>query len=138
IENLRIWNDSVGKNVAHAFYAASSVSTGLDVQNLLLLGSSLPSEAASSSNLAVTAASFVDSTSDAYQLALGSPAIDTGVTLAQVTTDIAGTSRPQGVAYDVGAYERAVDVAPPPPPPPAPPPPSLITLTARGYKVKGL
>jgi hypothetical protein len=43
----------------------------------------------------------------------GSPAIDTGVTLAVVTTDIEGTSRPQGSSYDIGAYEyRATTLLP--------------------------
>jgi parallel beta-helix repeat protein len=35
----------------------------------------------------------------------GSPAIDAGATLADVTDDYAGTARPQGLAYDIGAYE---------------------------------
>ena len=35
----------------------------------------------------------------------GSPAIDSGVTLAGLTTDARGSARPQGTAYDSGAYE---------------------------------
>jgi hypothetical protein len=37
----------------------------------------------------------------------GSPAIDAGVTISGHTTDRAGASRPLGIAYDIGAYERA-------------------------------
>ena len=33
--------------------------------------------------------------------------LDLGKTVAGITTDIAGTSRPQGSAYDIGAYELA-------------------------------
>jgi parallel beta-helix repeat protein len=40
-----------------------------------------------------------------YRLLGNSPAIDTGVTVPAVTTDYFGTGRPQGVAYDIGAYE---------------------------------
>ncbi|MBN1675037.1 MAG: right-handed parallel beta-helix repeat-containing protein [Kiritimatiellae bacterium] len=35
----------------------------------------------------------------------GSPAIDTGVALEDVTVDRDGTARPEGTAYDLGAYE---------------------------------
>ena len=40
-----------------------------------------------------------------FQLVAGSPAIDAGVTLPYVTNDFLGTSRPQGAAYDIGAFE---------------------------------
>src|SRR5690606_1330171 len=35
----------------------------------------------------------------------GSPAIDAGITVAGLTTDARGVVRPQGLAYDAGAYE---------------------------------
>jgi hypothetical protein len=34
-----------------------------------------------------------------------SPAIDAGVTITGISNDFKGTSRPQGSAYDIGAYE---------------------------------
>jgi len=40
-------------------------------------------------------------------LTASSPAIDKAVTLASITTDQRGTSRPQGAAYDIGAHEYA-------------------------------
>ncbi len=40
-----------------------------------------------------------------YKLKLGSPAIEAGTTLTQVTNDYAGSSRPLGLKYDIGAYE---------------------------------
>lgn len=40
-----------------------------------------------------------------FGLLAGSVLIDTGKTIASVTVDIAGVSRPQGLAYDIGAYE---------------------------------
>jgi len=46
---------------------------------------------------------FVSSTNLAVQS--GSPAIDTGLTITSVTTDITGAARPAGAAYDIGAYE---------------------------------
>lgn len=47
---------------------------------------------------------FVAPGSD-FHLKSGSPAIDAGRTLANVTSDLEGTSRPLGNAYDAGAYE---------------------------------
>lgn len=38
-------------------------------------------------------------------LLAGSPAIDNGVTVSDLTTDARGVTRPQGAAYDSGAYE---------------------------------
>jgi len=40
-----------------------------------------------------------------YVLSANSPCINVGTTLADVTTDIRSVSRPQGSAYDIGAYE---------------------------------
>jgi hypothetical protein len=60
---------------------------------------------------------FVNSNSSDYRLKQGSPAIDRGVTLDEVTDDLLGVPRPSGAAYDIGAYEFASGVQPPPPPP---------------------
>jgi hypothetical protein len=38
IQNLLIWNSTIGDGVSRAFRAASSSSVGLDVRNLLVLG----------------------------------------------------------------------------------------------------
>lgn len=40
-----------------------------------------------------------------YVLGATSPCINTGTTIADVTTDIRGVTRPQGSAYEIGAYE---------------------------------
>jgi hypothetical protein len=48
---------------------------------------------------------FVNPAVGDFRLEAGSAAIDAGVTVSIVTTDRAGTARPQGTAYDIGAYE---------------------------------
>ena len=48
---------------------------------------------------------FVNPGGQDYRLKAGSPAIDAGTNLDTVTSDIEGTSRPQGAGTDVGAYE---------------------------------
>ncbi|MDZ7292062.1 MAG: right-handed parallel beta-helix repeat-containing protein [candidate division KSB1 bacterium] len=47
---------------------------------------------------------FVDPATN-YRLKPTSPAIDAGTTLLEVTNDLEGNSRPQGLRYDLGAYE---------------------------------
>lgn len=104
IVNLKIWNSTVGRGVSRPFRAASSGSTGLEVRNLLVNGP-LPAEALDASNWSVGPEAFVNAAANNYALAPDSPAIDAGITLPGVTTDRIGTMRPQGRAYDVGAYE---------------------------------
>jgi hypothetical protein len=40
-----------------------------------------------------------------YGLGPGSPALDNGLTIPWLTVDLEGTARPQGSAYDIGAFE---------------------------------
>lgn len=40
-----------------------------------------------------------------FRLQAGSPAINAGIAEARVNTDLPGSTRPQGAAYDIGAYE---------------------------------
>jgi hypothetical protein len=42
---------------------------------------------------------------DGYRLQAGSPAINAGTTVSDVTKDYWGTPRPQGAAVDIGACE---------------------------------
>jgi hypothetical protein len=51
---------------------------------------------------------FVNPTNDDYYLkngSPGSPAINAGTSLTEVTDDLDGISRPKGSAYDIGCYE---------------------------------
>jgi hypothetical protein len=105
IRNLRIWNNTLGRDVARAFRAASSSAKGVDVRNLLTIGGR-PSEASHASNLAVPETAFLNAAADDYHLAPRSNAIDAGVPIAGVTRDREGNARPAGAGVDVGAYER--------------------------------
>jgi hypothetical protein len=49
---------------------------------------------------------FVNPTAGNYRVREGSPAIDTGIALAEVTNDFDSNLRPQGPGYDIGAFER--------------------------------
>ncbi len=48
---------------------------------------------------------FVGASIDNYHLKAGSPAIDKGTALNDVSADLEGNPRPFGTAYDIGAYE---------------------------------
>jgi parallel beta-helix repeat protein len=57
--------------------------------------------------VSTASALFVNAAGNDYRLATGSPAIDTGANLSpDIVDDIDGTSRPQGLAYDIGCYEK--------------------------------
>ena len=53
---------------------------------------------------------FASTDDNDFRLLTGSPAIDSGLTIEAVTTDIDGITRPQGNTYDIGAYEMATCV----------------------------
>lgn len=70
-----------------------------------------------SNNLFGVDPKFVNPGAADFRLQSGSPAIDKGMTLSHVTKDFAGVIRPQGPAYDIGAFEYvsgspAADAAP--------------------------
>jgi hypothetical protein len=57
--------------------------------------------------ISTASALFVNPAGNDYHLKAGAPAIDAGTTLAEVTQDMDGISRPQGSAYDTGCFERS-------------------------------
>ena len=65
----------------------------------------------------ISTAAFVNSTANDYHILKASPAIDKGLNAASygVKTDFDGISRPQGTAYDAGAFEYNLGTTPPPP-----------------------
>ncbi|MEN6363422.1 MAG: right-handed parallel beta-helix repeat-containing protein [Bacteroidales bacterium] len=59
----------------------------------------------------ILSTSFADVVNGDWHLVLGSSAVNAGTTIAAITTDIEGTLRPQGAAYDMGAYELTTSTA---------------------------
>jgi parallel beta-helix repeat protein len=55
--------------------------------------------------VATPAQLFANPSAFHFELTSGSPAIDAGASLLDVPADIVGTPRPQGAAWDIGAYE---------------------------------
>src|SRR5262249_10384362 len=52
---------------------------------------------------------FVNAAAFDFALQAASPAIDAGMMLSAVPTDLVGIPRPQGAGYDIGAYESVAD-----------------------------
>jgi parallel beta-helix repeat protein len=55
---------------------------------------------------------FLNAAAADFRLQFTSPAINAGVNLPEVPTDFTGVSRPQGTAYDIGAYESGGSTPP--------------------------
>lgn len=117
LPGAEILSSTFGGDVVAAFVdGGGDPPVDLVVENLLVLGDAVPTEASSgTANLAVGPEAFVDAAMHDYHLVAGSDPVDAGVALDGVTLDRDGTFRPVGDAFDVGAYEWDVDDPPPPP-----------------------
>ena len=105
IQQLRIWHSTLGHDVVSPFQRAASAGSLLDVRNLLVLGTALPSEASGASNMRVDASGFVDAAGHDYHLQEGAGAVGRAVPIPEITSDRDGGPRPFGGGPDVGAYE---------------------------------
>lgn len=91
-------SDSLGPINAASDYNATDLSS---------FGSKYPSSATHSKTNLVFANQFQNTTND-FRLLPGSDLIDAGTAISGITTDVVGTTRPQGSSYDIGAWEASV------------------------------
>ena len=106
VKNNIFWNPQGGKTIEAAGFSGSvAIGNNLTRGDAMHDQGSTPSGMSLSSNLLNTNPLLVSPPGD-FRLQSGSPAINAGETLASVTVDHVGTSRPQGGAHDIGAYER--------------------------------
>jgi len=128
VTNLRIENNiSYSPTTDFIYVYASSGFSGTVATNMIFSGavsSATPSGLTFKGNIPNTNPLFVNpgnATIDNLTmvnaaLQSGSPAIDAGMTIADVTNDYVGTARPQGSAYDIGAFESVPSPSKPLPP----------------------
>ncbi|HXT02509.1 MAG TPA: fibronectin type III domain-containing protein [Elusimicrobiota bacterium] len=137
VYNNTIYNNNVGAG-RYGIYLTSNGS-GAVVQNNIAFDN-LDGNIVNGGQSVATIASnvtvdplFVNAAGLNFQLLAGSPAIDKGVNLSAqgVTVDIAGTARPQGAAYDIGAYEYGGGTTT------TPPALSISGVTATGITATG-
>ncbi len=111
IERVEVSHVTFGSGVSRVFQGVNSGWAGVVVRNSLVLGGALPSEApAGERNLAVSSQAFEDAAGHDYRLA-STTAVDAGTFLDGIDTDRLGAPRVQGLAPDLGAYERVTDTA---------------------------
>lgn len=112
---IKVYNNTLHSNQSYGINIESGLVSGAEIKNNILYGnggSNTIGDVGASTVYATNMTSdpsFVSASTHVYTLLATSLAIDTGTTIALVTTDFAGTSRPQGSAYDVGAYEFVPD-----------------------------
>lgn len=104
-----IYNNTVYKNGAHGIYCYDGDKTIVKNNISYLSGKENIFKGCSNqlSNNVTTDPKFVNAAAGDLGLQAGSPAIDNGMTLAQVPDDFTGKKRPEGAAYDIGAFEGA-------------------------------
>jgi parallel beta-helix repeat protein len=107
--NLKVYQNTVYNNGRIGIDIATAAAANAQVANNISFGHltnihDLGTNTTLSNNL-TTDPQFVDASLYDFRLNGTSPAIDTGMTLSEVTADYANVSRPQGASYDIGAYE---------------------------------
>jgi hypothetical protein len=105
IEN-NIFNEPRGGGIfAGGWNAGSTAIIFNNLSSTALIYGSIPGTVQQGGNTQNTDPQFVDASNSDYHLQAGSPAVDHGITN-DVADDFDGAFRPQGGAYDMGAYER--------------------------------
>jgi hypothetical protein len=106
--NVTIYNNTLYNHDEQAIEIGSGVTNTRIQNNILRLSSTVTNSGSGTVQSTNYTADplFVNAAARILSLQSGSGAVDTGATLASVTTDIIGTTRPVGAAYDIGAYER--------------------------------
>jgi parallel beta-helix repeat protein len=116
--NNKVYNNTVYKNRGRGIVYYNS--TGTDIRNNIVYanGDTVVDDGGNSGatvkNNLVSNPLFVNPGLGDFHLQAGSPAIDGGLALSAVATDYAGTPRPQGAGYDIGAYEYGSPTLPAP------------------------
>jgi Right handed beta helix region len=107
--NNTVYNTAVGIEVAGTGSVAQN--NLLSKTGLSLLGSGYTVD----HNLVSADPKFVNLSTFDFRLQSTSPAIDAGVAITEVSTDVDGMTRPYGNGFDLGAFEYGVATAPAPP-----------------------
>jgi hypothetical protein len=105
VYNNTIYGSAAGGIVVDPYASGAIVTNNISYNNAGGNYSDAGSGTVARSNLFGIDPLFVSPSNADFQLRSTSAAIDTGVALSVVTTDLNGNKRPQGTAYDIGAFE---------------------------------
>ncbi len=111
VYNNTIYNVTTGIRVGLGSASqGNGPATGTRVKNNIVFNCDVDfrddgSETVQDHNLMSVDPLFVDAAHHDFRLQPTSPAIESGITLSEVSDDFVGVSRPQGTGYDIGTYE---------------------------------
>ena len=115
--NCKAYNNTTYNNPGWDIYFFDGGS-GREVRNNIAYPKGIhPGTGTVSSNNLNTNPNFINAAGNDFRLLSSSPAVDAGMTLSTVALDFARSLRPQGSAYDIGAYEFGSGNGPAPAPP---------------------
>ena len=119
VRNNIFYSDKSGipdGDIRELTYSADATSTVTGDKNLLYLPNKTISQAWYPNDIVNQNPLFASLAGGNYHLLTGSPAIDHGAALSGFNTDADGIARPQGSAWDIGAYEFSSGAVKPQPP----------------------
>jgi parallel beta-helix repeat protein len=121
VDGTKVWNNTVYGNKGWGISIESGTTTNTVVQNNIVYANTL----GPITNIGVgtiidhnltTNPNFLNADALDFNVQTSSPAIDAGIFLTDVVTDLRKNRRPQGFTHDIGAYEvGAASEAPRPP-----------------------
>jgi len=108
VVNAQVYNNTIYDNNGAGIYMANC--TSVTIRNNIYYSNGSPTTGSctttTSSNNTSSDPGFISAATGNFRLAACTAvACDQGTTVASVTTDADGISRPQGAAYDIGAFE---------------------------------
>ena len=118
--NNQVYNNTIYGNAQGGVYIYHAGESNIIRNNIIVANGprygslTLQNGNVASHNILSGSGGFVDANGFDFRLRPDSPARDKGMTLQAVPVDFAGTVRPQGSAYDIGAYEFSTSSTPPP------------------------
>jgi hypothetical protein len=115
VEGARVLNNTVYDNGGYGIYVGTGSRDAEVINNIAYANKYDIRNSGKSTSLSHNVTvdpRFADARRFDFRLRQGSPAIDRGVRIATVTTDLAGSPRPQGRSHDVGAFEAHSSATP--------------------------
>jgi MYXO-CTERM domain-containing protein len=110
VDATGVYNNTVYGNVNEGIYVGGSTNATIENNIVYKNGSSISDNGTGTTkttDLVDVDPLFVGEATHDFRLTETSPAIDKGTAVTVVTSDYAGVARPQGPAYDIGAFEWA-------------------------------
>jgi parallel beta-helix repeat protein len=117
--NVNVWNNTVYANIGYGILIDQTDAVNNVVQNNIVYGNTsgelydIGNGTVKDHNLS-TNPYFVNPAAFDFNIQQTSPAINAGIALSQVSTDIRKVRRPQGSTHDIGAYEGSSTSLSPP------------------------